>query len=135
MLDIWKESKILLAVVVVMFGLDLIYLSLIKNSYNSMVTSIQKNKMQINIYYAAVVYFLLVLGLYYFILKDRDNSNKSKGELSKRAGILGFIIYSVFDFTNLAIFTNYEVMLAVLDSVWGGILFSLTTFISLSIFD
>ena len=68
-------------------------------------------------------------------IDNGDNSNKSKGELSKRAGILGFIIYSVFDFTNLAIFTNYEVMLAVLDSVWGGILFSLTTFISLSIFD
>ena len=104
MIDIWKESKILLAVIVVMFSLDLIYLSIIKKSYGEMVSSIQKNTMKINFYYAGVVYLLLVIGLYYFILKDRENTNKSKGELSQKAGVLGFIIYGVFDFTNLAVF-------------------------------
>ena len=66
MIDIWKESKILLAVIVVMFSLDLIYLSIIKKSYGEMVSSIQKNTMKINFYYAGVVYLLLVIGLYYY---------------------------------------------------------------------
>ena len=61
--------------------------------------------------------------------------NKTKGELAKRAGILGFVIYGTFDFTNLAVFSNYELFLGILDTFWGAILFSLTTYISLSIFN
>lgn len=135
MLDLWKETKMVFCLMVVMLLLDFIYLSLIKNSYGSMVTNIQKSKMELNIYYAVVVYFILIVGIYYFIIKDRDKSNKSKSELSQRAGILGVVIYGTFDFTNLAVFSNYELGLGVLDTIWGGILFSLTTYFSLSIFD
>lgn len=135
MLDLWKESKILLSLSVVMLLLDFIYLSLIKNSFGNMVTSIQKSKMELNINFAIVVYFILIFGLYYFVIKDRSDVNKTKGELAKRAGILGFVIYGTFDFTNLAVFSNYELFLGILDTFWGAILFSLTTYISLSIFN
>lgn len=135
MLDLWKESKMLLSLMVVMLILDGIYLSLIKNSFDSMITSIQKFKMEINLYYAIVVYFFMILGLYYFVIKEREDSNKTKLELSLRSGLLGLVIYAVFEFTNLAIFKNYQLGLALIDTFWGSILFSLTTYISLSIFN
>lgn len=41
----------------------------------------------------------------------------------------GFATYAVFDCTNLAIFKDYPVDLAIADSIWGGILFSLLGYV------
>ncbi len=38
----------------------------------------------------------------------------------------GLATYAVFDGTNLAIFRNYPIDLAIADTIWGGILFSIT---------
>ncbi len=36
--------------------------------------------------------------------------------------IYGFILYGVFDFTNLAIFKEFNLKTAVIDMAWGGAL-------------
>jgi uncharacterized membrane protein len=41
----------------------------------------------------------------------------------------GFAIYAVFDGTNLAIFKDYPVDLAIADTIWGGRLFSLLSYV------
>jgi hypothetical protein len=61
-----------------------------------------------------------VFGLYYFIIKD--------GRSIYEAFLLGIIIYSVYDLTSLALLKNWSVTTAVIDTLWGGILFTLTTF-------
>jgi uncharacterized membrane protein len=38
----------------------------------------------------------------------------------------GLAIYAVFDGTNLALFKKYPIDLAIADTIWGGILFSIT---------
>ncbi len=38
----------------------------------------------------------------------------------------GLATYAVFDGTNLAIFRDYPIDLAIADTIWGGILFTLT---------
>ena len=42
--------------------------------------------------------------------------------------LLGFIIYGVFDATNLALFKKWDIRLAISDAIWGGVLFALTTY-------
>ena len=41
------------------------------------------------------------------------------------AFFLGLAVYAVYDFTNLATLTKYTTSFAVLDSLWGGVLFVL----------
>jgi len=41
--------------------------------------------------------------------------------------LLGIIIYSVYDLTSLALLKNWSVKTAIIDTLWGGILFTLTT--------
>ena len=48
-------------------------------------------------------------------------------------GTLGLIIYGIFDFTNLSLFKNYNLKIAIIDTIWGSILFTLTTYISKTI--
>ena len=103
----------------VMLVLDALYLGMIKGRFAQMVVSIQRVVMKVKMIPAALCYLLMVVGLNHFIL----NENKEIWE----AFLFGFVLYGVFDMTNMAIFKKYRWDLAIIDSVWGGILMSLTT--------
>jgi uncharacterized membrane protein len=60
--------------------------------------------------------------LYVFILQPK----RSVGE----AFLLGFCVYGIYEGTNRVIFKNWPVTFAVMDTLWGGILFALTTWVS-----
>ena len=47
----------------------------------------------------------------------------------KTAGVLGMLIYGIFDFTNLAIFNKLTVIMSIMDITWGGMLFATVTII------
>ena len=61
-------------------------------------------------------YLFLLLSLYYFIILKN-------GSLID-AFLLGFFIYGVYETTNSAIFKNYDYNIALIDTIWGGILFA-----------
>ena len=102
-----------------MLILDAIYLNFSKNIFADMVVSIQRVVMKVKILPAILCYLLLIFGLNYFIL-DQKRSVLD-------AFLLGFIIYGVFDTTNMAIFKKYKWNVGLMDALWGGILFSLVT--------
>jgi uncharacterized membrane protein len=104
-----------------LISIDSIYLYSIKNIFTKQISSIQGSPLQMNIYGAIVCYIFLVFGLNYFILND----NKSVMD----AFILGIVIYGVYETTNLALFKKWSINVAILDTLWGGILFALTTYI------
>lgn len=108
--------------IIILLVIDIFYLLFIANPiYQKTVLSIQKSPMNINIYGAFGSYLFLSLALYYFIIKE----NKKPID----AFILGLCIYGVYDMTNVAIFENYDMNTAVIDTIWGGTLFYLTIYI------
>lgn len=103
-----------------MLALDGLYLSNIGGPlFVKMVKGIQKEEMILNMYGVVGSYILLVLVLYKFIIMERRSPLD--------AFILGLCVYGVFDFTNIAIFKNYKWIPAILDTLWGGVLFYLVT--------
>ena len=108
--------------------IDAVYLYSTKKYFNKVIKSIQGK--EITLKYSGIVlcYFSLILGLNYFILSNKNLKNDQK---IKNAFILGFVIYAVFESTTYAIFDNWTTTAVIMDSIWGGILFSLTTFVSL----
>jgi uncharacterized membrane protein len=106
---------------IIMLILDGVYLFIFGSSFRKMISSIQHSNFTIRIISVILCYIILVFGLYYFIIKD----NKTLFE----AFLLGFVIYGVYDTTNYATFTNWKWNLALLDTMWGGILFALTTYL------
>jgi len=112
-------EKIIKTMLIMLF-LDMIYLNLIaKSMYTEVVNNIQKSVINVRILPAIITYLIMTFALYYFIISQ----NKSEND----AFILGFVIYGVFDFTNMAIFENYTLNVAIIDTLWGSILFYLTT--------
>ena len=111
--------KTFLTILVIMLLLDSVYLYLTKSIFGELVAKIQRTAIQFRIEGAIIVYLLLALGLYYFIVKP--------GLSAWEAGLLGLVIYGTFDFTNYAMFKNYDLKTAIMDTVWGSVLFALTT--------
>ena len=52
----------------------------------------------------------------------------------KDAVILGSLIYGIFDATNLALFDKWTIDLFIIDVIWGGILFGLSTYLYILFF-
>ena len=111
---------------------DSIYLTNIAGPYGKMISNIQGKKMEMKLLPAAVVYFSLIGAWYVFIYRERKG--RSYWENIGRAALLGFFIYSVYDFTNLALIDKYQLDLSIIDSVWGGILYATTTAILFFLF-
>jgi uncharacterized membrane protein len=113
--------KILLNILIILTIIDSVYLYLTKSLFQKMVFQIQNSDMNIRLNSAVMVYLLITIGLYYFIIKE----NRTIYE----AGLLGLIIYGVFDFTNYTMFKNYDIYVGLIDTMWGGLLCALTTYI------
>ena len=102
-----------------MLCLDFIYLSLFSKFFNTLIQSIQGSKIKFNMTGAILCYILLIVGLNYFIIAPR----KSLAD----AFLLGLVIYGVYETTNYAIIEKWTPQAVALDTLWGAILFTLTT--------
>ena len=125
-----KDLLTVLVSGVVMLLLDFVYLSSTSHFFNDVVKGIQGRKIRFNMIGAIICYPLLFLGLNYFVLLNKKLSKKQK---IIDALILGLVIYGVFETTNLAIFDNWLKEAVIIDTVWGGLLFTLTTIITLKL--
>ena len=114
----------------VMLGLDAVYLTNLGEIFQKIVKNIQGEKLTLNIAGATVTYLAMVLVLNVFILQQPKIPEMKKYILSF---VLGFCVYLVFDGTNIAIFKGWTWKALVLDSLWGGILFLLTTLITVKL--
>lgn len=106
---------------ILFISIDSIYLNIIKGFFQKQIQSVQGSAIQINFLGAALCYLFLVIGLNYFVIKPR----KSVSE----AFLLGLIIYGVFETTNYALFKNWSILTVIVDTLWGGILFAVTTYL------
>lgn len=115
---------IILAILFIL--VDYFYLSSVSSYFNDQVKLVQGSKIKMRLEGAILCYILLVFGLWYFVLQHKyQNIN----DALIKAFILGLVIYGVYETTNYAILNNWKLETVLLDSIWGGILFTIVTFI------
>ena len=111
--------KLLIISAIIFIVMDSIYLYLIKNYFANQVKIVQGSPMKLNIIATLFCYVILIFGINYFIIRP-DRSVKD-------AFLLGLLIYGVFETTNMALFTKWAWLTVLIDTLWGGILFAVTT--------
>ena len=122
LLNITKKTLFqILASAVLLVLIDSIYLNLAGNYFSKQVYKVQNSVMRINFTGAILCYIFLIFGINYFIL--------SPGKSVFDAFLFGLVIYAVFETTNYALFTNWSIISVLIDTIWGGVLFALTTYI------
>lgn len=113
--------NIFFKILLLVFSVDAIFIYNIKDRFNKQILAVQGSDISINYLGTALSYVFIVLQLYWFIIKD----DKSVFD----AFILGLSLYGVYEFTNLALLKNWNMELALIDTVWGGLLFAITTYL------
>ena len=108
-------SAILLVVI------DFFYLNIIRSYFENQVKIVQGTPLQVNFLGIILCYIFLIFGLNYFIIKSKRSAYD--------AFLLGILIYGVFETTNYALFNKWSIFTVILDTLWGGTLFAIVTFI------
>ena len=106
-----NQTAQLFLTAVLMFLIDLPWLSVVGGDYNAIVRTIQGGReVRMRPLAGAVVYpAMAFLALKTGSLKD--------------AFLTGLAVYAVYDFTVMAIFKEYPLYMGVADSLWGAFLF------------
>lgn len=116
-------------VLIILLIFDSIWLGKIqKNNFNIMVNKIQGSDIQMSLLPAIMAYLLMGLSIYSFVLPYLTKENYNK-EAWKRGCLLGFVIYGIYDMTNIAIFKKYNWKMGIIDWIWGTFLFGITSWI------
>ena len=129
----------LIVLTVIILALDAVFLYLAKDIFARQVMLVQGTAMKVNIPSAAICYLLIVVGLYYFVLRHIIVPNATSAAAAvqtmrlsygiKAAFFLGILVYGVYETTTLAILRNWSPVTAIIDTTWGGTLFALSAYI------
>lgn len=117
---------------IIMTFIDFFYLSSMSSFFNNLLIKIQGSPISLELFSTFLVYIALVFQLYYFVLKNKNNY-KSIRQIIIDSFLIGLTTYAVYEYTNKAIFKKWTYEATIYDTLWGGILFSLTSFIYLMI--
>lgn len=121
-----RSALKLLVSAIVFVVIDSIYLSTISNYFNNQIKLVQGSPIKMNFLATLLCYIFLIFGINYFIIKPNRTIQD--------AFLLGLVIYGVFETTNMALFAKWSWLTVIMDTLWGGILFALTTYIVKKIF-
>ena len=107
------------AILFALFVLDAVYIQFIYGGFSKMISRVQGSPIRLRWESAVICYLVLASMLYYFIILP--------GRPATDAALLGFGTYAVYETTSYALLKDWELHIAVIDSLWGGALFYLTT--------
>ena len=112
--------KKIAAILFLLLVIDGVYLQFIYRGFTDMIRRVQGGEsLKLRLEGAVICYLALAGLLYYFIVKP--------GKSAFDAGLLGVGTYAVYESTSYALLKDWDWKIAVIDSLWGGALFYLTT--------
>ena len=79
---------------------------------------------KLNYYMAITVYIIMTVGYIYFVLNNNNNTNKYYLSF-----VYGLVLYGTYAFTLAALFKIFPLKLALIETLWGATLFTLSLFI------
>jgi len=101
--------------------IDSIYLKTMSGFFNRQVKLIQGSQISMRPIATFLCYLLLSTGLFYFSILKKLTTYE--------AFLLGIFVYGVYETTNRAIFKKWKFLTVILDTLWGGLLFSSSTYL------
>lgn len=116
-------SKKELIAITTLLVLDLVWLKLYMGPrYQTMIKEIQSEKMIVNKMSAFSAYLLMIVALVIFVIR--------KNFTLLEAFIFGVCLYGVYDFTCGAVFKKWNFNLAIIDIIWGGVVYMTSVYVA-----
>jgi len=117
----WNIERLLVSAILLV-AIDSIYLYSNMKTFQEQITKVQRVIMEFRVEGAILCYLALIFGINYFIIQPKKSAVD--------AFIFGLVIYAVYETTNYATLKKWSPSLVAMDTIWGGILFALTTYLT-----
>lgn len=116
------DIKQIILISVLIFVIDMIWIQkVVSGMWRRNIENIQKSPMVINKIYGSLSYLFIIFGILYFVQAHINKDNYINKSLLD-GFLYGLILYGVFDFTNLTLFSEFDLKTAIIDMIWGGTL-------------
>ena len=113
-----------LKIAIIVSILDFIWIGgYLLDHFKPMIQRVQKEPMVTQPHKVIISYIILIALITILI---------PKCESIAEAFLIGFLVYGVYDSTNYATLKEWDPSIALVDSLWGGVLFALTYYIMIS---
>ena len=113
---------------VLLFVIDILWLKFyMTGKYENMIYTIQNSKLKVDLVSAGLSYFTLCFALNYSVLPYVKTNDYG---LLSHSFVFGLVTYAVYDFTCGAIFEKWDKKLMIIDTIWGGVLYMITTYLT-----
>jgi len=128
-------TKSLITSLIVFILLDYLWYGVIyKAKYNEIITKIQAVDLEYRYSSSLIVYLIMSLSIIIWVIpKIKEIPDKSDKEILKASikygGLMGITIYGVYNFSNYAVFRHWSLETGLVDTLWGGFLTSIVTYI------
>lgn len=120
------STRAFLYILAVGLVIDLLWLSVVANDfYTSALGSLYATN--VNLVAALLVYLLISVGIVIFVLANPYVT--SRGRAFSLGALFGFVLYGVYDLTNLAVIEGYPLIVVIVDMVWGSVLCGTLSFV------
>lgn len=106
---------------VFMLIIDIIWIILNRKRYSKLIKKATGIGNKLNFFGSILAYVALMFTYLYFSKKINNNIDMT---------ILGLCLYAVWNTTNMAIFKDWDKITSLIDTIWGGILFGSTYYVS-----
>ena len=104
---------------IILIILDSIFLYFNRDTFEIQIAEVQRVSIQPKYLGFIFCYILLISGLYWFILRTKRPIYE--------AILLGLFVYGVYETTNYGSLKKWKLRTVLIDILWGGALFGLTT--------
>ena len=125
-----KEAVVVVASVAVLDGL---WIWSNYPMYSRMYAGVQGSPMRVNAVGAALAYAFVFLSIALLVVPRLRKTPGRLWDCVREAGVLGMCVYGIYNFTNLALLRTYSWKVAIVDTIWGGVLYTAVAMILVSI--
>ncbi len=126
MIDILKSRLQDYLTILFVLVADFIWITANTKMYMPMYENVQRSPVKMN-YVAAAIAYVFILASVFFVAVPLTSALTDPVDIFVRGGMVGWTMYGVYNFTNLAVFSYYQLKTALIDTAWGGVLFGLAT--------
>lgn len=122
---------------VALVALDAAFISTNRSMYDGAARAIQGHRISFDARGALLAYACIYALIVVFALPEVRARVRTSTAMVDRlaicaryAGLLGLLTYGIYDFTTKAVLTKYPWRVAVVDTAWGGVLFTLVALLA-----
>lgn len=122
--------KIISIVTFLVLTIDFIWIKLVMlDQYNSLIYNVQNKPLSLRFIPTMLSYITIILPIVLFVIPKLTPQRRVLNSLVY-GGIMGVLMYGMFSFTNYALIQDWSFSVVLLDTIWGGVLYSLVSLLT-----